>query len=69
MTLLKDPLRFMGRGPEARDIEDGKEDFASLEEKAYWTRHKAELRAATHSDHLEQIKDTINHYIIQTLAK
>ncbi|EHM01140.1 hypothetical protein HMPREF9103_00259 [Lentilactobacillus parafarraginis F0439] len=26
-----------------------------------------QLRDATHSDHLEEIKDTINHYIIQTL--
>ena len=51
-----------------KDIEDGKEDFKSLEEKLLDTP-QAELRAATQSDHLEQIKDTINHYIIQTLAK
>jgi len=27
------------------------------------------LIAATHSDLLEEIKDTINHYIINTLSK
>lgn len=51
-----------------KDIEDGKEDFKSLEAKVIDTP-QAELRAATQSDHLEEIKDTINHYIIETLAK
>lgn len=51
-----------------KSIEDGNENFASLEEKVIDTP-QSELLAATHSDHLEEIKDTINHYIIETLAK
>ena len=51
-----------------KSIEDGNENFASLEEKVIDTP-QSELIAATHSDHLEEIKDTINHYIIETLAK
>ena len=51
-----------------KEIEDGKEDFKSLEAKVIDTP-QAQLRAATQSDHLEEIKDTINHYMIETLAK
>lgn len=51
-----------------KSIEDGKEDFKSLEAKVIDTP-QAQLRAATQSDHLEEIKDTINHYMIETLAK
>ncbi|MCW3763085.1 xylose isomerase [Weissella confusa] len=51
-----------------KSIEDGNENFASLEEKVIDTP-QSELLAATHSDHLEEIKDTINHYMIETLAK
>jgi len=50
------------------DIESGKADFKSLEKYAI-DKPQSELIAATHSDHLEEIKDTINHYIINTLSK
>ncbi|GAB6093178.1 xylose isomerase [Furfurilactobacillus curtus] len=50
------------------DIESGKADFKSLEAYAI-DKPQSELIAATHSDHLEQIKDTINHYIVDTLGK
>lgn len=50
------------------DIENGKADFKSLEEYVI-DKPQSELIAATHSDHLEEIKDTINHYIIDTLSK
>ncbi|GEO74717.1 xylose isomerase [Levilactobacillus namurensis DSM 19117] len=50
------------------DIESGKADFKSLEKYAI-DKPQSELLAATHSDHLEEIKDTINHYIIDTLSK
>ncbi|KRM93359.1 xylose isomerase [Lentilactobacillus senioris DSM 24302 = JCM 17472] len=49
------------------DIENGKADFKSLEEYAI-DIPQSDLIAATHSDHLEQIKDTINHYIVNTLG-
>jgi xylose isomerase len=50
------------------EIESGKATFQSLE--AYsLDKTQADLRAATHSDHLEQVKDTINHYIVDTLSK
>ncbi|UDM31960.1 xylose isomerase [Lentilactobacillus laojiaonis] len=48
-------------------IEAGKEDFNSLNEYIIDTP-QSELISATHSDHLEQIKDTINHYIVNTLG-
>nr|WP_205526813.1 xylose isomerase [Bombilactobacillus bombi] len=48
-------------------IEAGQVNFADLE-KYSLDKTQAQLRAATHSDHLEQIKDTINHYIIETLS-
>jgi xylose isomerase len=48
------------------DIESGKADFKSLEAYAI-DKTVEQLRAATHSDHLEQVKDTINHYIVQAL--
>ena len=48
------------------DIESGKASMADFE--AYsLDKTQKQLRDATHSDHLEEIKDTINHYIIQTL--
>ncbi|MFT8820449.1 MAG: xylose isomerase [Liquorilactobacillus nagelii] len=48
------------------EIENGKASFKSLENYII-DKSQAELRAATDSDHLEQLKDTINHYIVQTL--
>lgn len=48
-------------------IEAGTVNFTDLE-KYSLDKTQAQLRAATHSDHLEQIKDTINHYIIKTLS-
>ena len=51
-----------------KSIEEGNEDFKSIEAKVI-DMPQAELRAATRSDHLEEIKDTINHYMIETLAK
>ncbi|WP_421017179.1 xylose isomerase [Furfurilactobacillus cerevisiae] len=50
------------------EIESGKADFKSLEAYAV-DKPQSELIAATHSDHLEQVKDTINHYIVDTLGK
>ncbi|KRN00171.1 xylose isomerase [Loigolactobacillus rennini] len=50
------------------EIENGTTDFKQLEQYII-DKPQAELRAATASDHLEQIKDTINHYIIDTLSK
>ena len=48
------------------DIESGKAGLAELE--AYTIdKTSKEIRDATHSDHLEQVKDTINHYIIDAL--
>jgi xylose isomerase len=48
------------------DIESNKASIKDLESYII-DKPQSELRAATHSDHLEEIKDTINHYIIQTL--
>lgn len=48
-------------------IEAGTVNFTDLE-KYSLDKTQSQLRAATHSDHLEQIKDTINHYIIETLS-
>ncbi|HBF74898.1 MAG TPA: xylose isomerase [Lactobacillus sp.] len=50
------------------DIESGKATFKTLEDYSL-DKTQAELRAATSSDHLEQIKDTINHYIVNVLGK
>lgn len=50
------------------DIESGKADFKTFEEYSM-DKTQADLRNATHSDHLEQVKDTINHYIIDALSK
>ncbi|ETY72942.1 xylose isomerase [Lactiplantibacillus fabifermentans] len=50
------------------DIESGKADFKSLEKYAI-DKPQSDWIAATSSDHLEEIKDTINHYIIETLSK
>lgn len=50
------------------DIESGKAGLKELEDYSL-DKTQADLRAATHSDHLEQVKDTINHYIIDTLSK
>ncbi|OZG58237.1 xylose isomerase [Bifidobacterium tissieri] len=50
------------------DIESGKVTLASLEEYSL-DKTQAELRAATKSDHLEQVKATINNYIIDALAE
>ena len=49
------------------DIESGKADFKTLEDYSL-DKTEAELIGATHSDHLEQVKDTINHYIVNTLG-
>ncbi|HIX35869.1 MAG TPA: xylose isomerase, partial [Candidatus Limosilactobacillus merdigallinarum] len=51
-----------------KSIEEGKENFKTIEPKVL-DMSQSELRASTQSDHLEEIKDTINHYIIETLAK
>ncbi|GAK48554.1 xylose isomerase [Secundilactobacillus oryzae JCM 18671] len=50
------------------DIESGKAGLKELEDYSL-DKTPADLRAATHSDHLEQVKNTINHYIIDTLSK
>lgn len=50
------------------DIESGKADLKTLENYSL-DKTQADLVGATHSDHLEQVKDTINHYIIETLSK
>lgn len=50
------------------DIESGKATFKTLEDYSL-DKTQADLRAATSSDHLEQVKDTINHYIFNTLGK
>ena len=50
------------------EIEAGTADFKSLESYAI-DKPQSELIAATSSDHLEEVKDTINHYIIETLSK
>jgi xylose isomerase len=48
-------------------VEDGSATLASLE--AYsLDKTQAELRAATHSDHLEATKASINNYIVDALA-
>ncbi|MCI1859441.1 MAG: xylose isomerase [Sporolactobacillus sp.] len=65
--LLKNRYASYDRGIGAK-IENGEADFKTLE--AYMIdKPQSELIAATQSDHLEQIKDTINHYIIETLGK
>lgn len=51
-----------------RQIEQGTATIQDLENYAI-DKPQSELLAATHSDHLEQIKDIINHYIVATLAK
>jgi xylose isomerase len=50
------------------DIESGKATIKSLEEYSL-DKPQSHWVEATHSDHLEQIKDTINHYIVDTLGK
>lgn len=51
------------------DIESGKEaHFKSLEEYVI-DKPQSELIAATHSDHLKEIKDTISRFIIDTMGK
>jgi xylose isomerase len=50
------------------DIESGKATMKSLEEYSL-DKPQSHWIDATHSDHLEQIKDTINHYIVDTLGK
>jgi xylose isomerase len=47
-------------------VEDGSATLASLEEHALDVT-QADLRAATHSDHLESVKMTINNYLIDAL--
>lgn len=54
--------------PFAQSIEKGHESFDSIESKVL-DMPQEQLIASTQSDHLEQVKDTINHYIIETLAK
>ena len=49
-------------------IESGEATLASLEEYSL-DKTQAELRAATKSDHLEQVKATINNYIVDALAE
>ncbi|MCO7127905.1 xylose isomerase [Sporolactobacillus shoreicorticis] len=65
--ILSDRYRSYTSGIGAA-IENGKADFKSLEDYII-DKPQSELIAATHSDHLEKIKDTINHYIIDTLSK
>ncbi len=65
--IVKNRYASYGSGIGA-DIESGKADFKSLEKYAI-DKPQSELLAATSSDHLEEIKDTINHYIIDTLSK
>lgn len=50
------------------DIESGKATMQSLEDYSL-DNPQSHWIDATHSDHLEQIKDTINHYIVDTLGK
>ncbi|PWF99487.1 xylose isomerase [Levilactobacillus bambusae] len=50
------------------EIDNGTADMAALE-KQVLDMPQSELITSTHSDHLEQIKDTINHYMIETLSK
>lgn len=50
------------------EIENGTANFKSLEQYII-DKPQSELRAATSSDHLEQIKDIINQYIISTLSE
>lgn len=50
------------------DIESGKATMQSLEDYSL-DKPQSHWIDATHSDHLEQIKDTINHYIVDTLGK
>ncbi len=47
-------------------IEAGKEDFNSLN-KYVIDKPQSELRAATKSGRWEELEDTLNHYIIETL--
>lgn len=47
-------------------IENGTATFQSLEAEVI-DKPQSDLIAATHSGHLEQLKDTLNHYIVQTL--
>lgn len=49
-------------------IENGSASLASLEEYSL-DKTQADLRAATHSDHLEAVKATINNYIVDALAE
>lgn len=49
-------------------IESGNENLASLEQYVL-DRPQSQLIEATESGHLEQIKDTLNHYIVDTLKK
>lgn len=49
-------------------VEDKTATLASLEEHALDVS-QADLLAATHSDHLESVKATLNNYLIQTLAQ
>ena len=49
-------------------IESGNENLASLEQYVL-DRPQSQLIEATESGHLEQIKDTLNHYIVDTLRK
>ncbi len=65
--VLKDRYASWDEGL-GKSIEEGKEDFKSIEPTVLDTP-QSELRAATQSDHLEQVKDTINHFMIETLAK
>lgn len=53
--------------PFAKSIESGNESFESIEGRVI-DKSQNDLLSTVHSDHLEQIKDTINHYIIETLA-
>jgi xylose isomerase len=49
-------------------VENGTASLTSLEEYSL-DKTQADLRAATHSDHLEAVKATINNYIVDALAE
>jgi xylose isomerase len=51
-----------------KQIDDGKATIEEMEDYVI-DKPQKDLLAATHSGHLEQIKDTINHYMIEVLAK
>lgn len=51
-----------------KEIDTGKTDFKTLENYII-DKSDSQINDMIHSDHLEQVKDTINQYIINTLSK